>query len=373
MRQRTNVWSSSEKNMQRCAITKCNDYTSESLYKAFNEIIRNTDFPDVHGKKVLIKPNILSDALPEKAITTDARAIEVLLHILNERGAIAIYIGDSPATQTGKLSLSLSSLDKAAEREKAIICDFRSDNRIHEIDGLRLPMASILDNVDIVISFAKFKTHQLMSATGAVKNMFGTIPGLNKSPLHFRYRTPESFASFLMKLFDECHVDYAFIDAVIGMEGPGPGNGDPRYVGLLMGSENAYALDKAEAVIMGYESVPLIKTAEKLRPGITESEYPLIKPEEVIIEDYARIGKGKKNTLRSIIGASIINVFHRHDYGRARPEFIADKCKACSRCVNICPAKALSIENGHVKFEKKKCIRCYCCHEVCPFDAIKVR
>ena len=63
MRQRTNVWSSSEKNMQRCAITKCNDYTSESLYKAFNEIIRNTDFPDVHGKKVLIKPNILSDAL----------------------------------------------------------------------------------------------------------------------------------------------------------------------------------------------------------------------------------------------------------------------------------------------------------------------
>ena len=92
MRQRTNVWSSSEKNMQRCAITKCNDYTSESLYKAFNEIIRNTDFPDVHGKKVLIKPNILSDALPEKAITTDARAIEVLLHILNERGAIAIYM-----------------------------------------------------------------------------------------------------------------------------------------------------------------------------------------------------------------------------------------------------------------------------------------
>ena len=254
--------------MTRCAITRCNDYSPLSLDTALRTIIDNTDFPEVNGKVVFIKPNILSDSLPEKAITTDARAVEALINILKEKGAEKIILGDSPGTQTGKLSLRLSSFDKTAERTGAVIQDFRESNRIHEIDGLRIPMAAALDNSDVVISFAKFKTHQLMSATGAVKNMFGTIPGLNKSPMHFRYRTPESFARFIMKVFSECHVDYAFIDAVIGMEGPGPGNGDPRHVGLMMGSENAYSLDKAEAMIMGYESVPLIATAEKAEPGL---------------------------------------------------------------------------------------------------------
>ena len=223
------------------AITECREYTPSELDGALRRIIEGTSFPDVSGKTVLVKPNILSDAAPEKAITTDYRAIDALLSILEEMGARTIIVGDSPGTQTGRLSARASRIAQVVEKHGARLSDFREENRIHEIDGLRIPMASALDEADAVISFAKFKTHQLMSATGAVKNMFGTIPGLNKSPLHFRYRSPESFASFLMKVFDECHVDYAFIDAVVGMEGQGPGSGTPRLVGLMMGSANAYA------------------------------------------------------------------------------------------------------------------------------------
>ena len=356
----------------RAAITECRDYSEKELDEAIRRIIENSEFPDVSGKTVLVKPNILSDAPPEKAITTDYRAVGALLAILVERGAERIIVGDSPGTQTGRLSTRLCRIGETAERFGARISDFREENRMHEIDGLHLPMASALDDADIVISFAKFKTHQLMSATGAVKNMFGTIPGLNKSPLHFRYRSPSSFASFLMKVFDECHVDYAFIDAVIGMEGPGPGSGTPRHIGYMMGSANAYALDKAEATMMGYRSVPLIETAETVSKGITEASYPLLRPEDLIMKDYIRIGSGKKGTFRSLVIGTIRNAFHRGNMDRPRPVFDTGKCKACSRCVNVCPAKALSIKDGHVEFEKKKCIRCYCCHEMCPFDAIKV-
>ena len=190
--------------------------------------------------------------------------------------------------------------------------------------------------------------------------------------MHFRYRTPESFAAFLMKIFDECHVDYAFLDGVIGMEGPGPGSGTPRHVGLLFGSSNAYAIDKAEAMIMGYKSVPLIETAEKIQRGISEAAYPLLKPENLVISDYKRIGDGKKNTFRSLIIGTIKNAFSRNSNNRPKPLFDIDKCKACSRCVNVCPAKALSIENGHVVFEKRKCISRHCCHEMGPFEAINV-
>ncbi len=360
--------------MTNCAITECRDYTAKELDAALLKIVENTAFPDVRGKTVLVKPNILSDAPPEKAITTDYRALDALLRLLREKGAVRIIVGDSPGTQTGKLTANLSRIAETVSRNGALLSDFRQANRIHEIDGVKIPMATALDEADIVISFAKFKTHQLMSATGAVKNMFGTIPGLNKSPLHFRYRTPESFAAFLMKVFDECHVDYALLDAVIGMEGPGPGSGTPRHVGLLFGSENAYAIDKAEATIMGYRSVPLIEKAEKLSPGISDAAFPLLKPENLIIKDYIRIGGGKKNTFRSLILGTVKNFLSKKGVSdRPRPIFDEGKCKACSRCVNVCPAKALRIENGHVLFEKNKCIMCYCCHEMCPFDAIKVK
>ena len=358
--------------MTNCAITECRDYTENELDSALRKIIENTAFPEVAGKTVFVKPNILSDASPEKAITTDYRALDAFLRILKEKGAEKIIVGDSPGTQTGKLNASQCRISEVVKKYDATLSDFREENRIHEIDGIRIPMAKALDEADVVISFAKFKTHQLMSATGAVKNMFGTIPGLNKSPMHFRYRTPESFAAFLMKIFDECHVDYAFLDGVIGMEGPGPGSGTPRHVGLLFGSANAYAIDKAEAMIMGYKSVPLIETAEKIQRGISEAAFPLLKPENLVISDYKRIGDGKKNTFRSLIIGTIKNAFSKNSNNRPKPVFDIDKCKACSRCVNVCPAKALSIENGHVVFEKRKCISCYCCHEMCPFDAINV-
>ena len=128
--------------MTRCAITRCNDYSPLSLDTALRTIIDNTDFPEVNGKVVFIKPNILSDSLPEKAITTDARAVEALINILKEKGAEKIILGDSPGTQTGKLSLRLSSFDKTAERTGAVIQDFRESNRIHEIDGLKILLSS---------------------------------------------------------------------------------------------------------------------------------------------------------------------------------------------------------------------------------------
>ena len=358
--------------MTSCAIVRCPDYGMDNLRQAILRIIESTDFPAVKGKTVLIKPNILSDAPPEKAITTDARAVEALVAILKERGAGRIIIGDSPATQVASLQPRASGFMEMAERQGIELADFRERNRMHAIDGIDVPMASALDEAAIVISFAKAKTHQLMSATGAVKNMFGTIPGLSKSPMHLRYREPVSFARFLMKLYDECHVDYAFLDAVIAMEGQGPGSGTPRHAGLMIGSASGYAVDRAEGIIMGYDSTPLIETAEKLRPGISEASYPLLRPEDLIIPGYRRIESGKKDTFRTLVLGSVRNLFRRPSSRRPRPSFDAGKCRACSRCVSICPAKALRIENGHIAFTKRRCIRCYCCHEVCPFDAINV-
>ena len=52
------------------AIQRCGEYDPDLIHKTLEEMIRETDFPDIRGKKVLIKPNILSGSDPEKAITT---------------------------------------------------------------------------------------------------------------------------------------------------------------------------------------------------------------------------------------------------------------------------------------------------------------
>jgi Fe-S-cluster-containing hydrogenase component 2 len=43
------------------------------------------------------------------------------------------------------------------------------------------------------------------------------------------------------------------------------------------------------------------------------------------------------------------------------------------KCVDICPASALSLINKKIEIDRDKCVSCYCCHEVCPKEAIEIR
>jgi len=46
------------------------------------------------------------------------------------------------------------------------------------------------------------------------------------------------------------------------------------------------------------------------------------------------------------------------------------KCKACSVCVQVCPADAVRIINGKAVIDASKCIECGRCVEACPVNAI---
>ena len=136
--------------------------------------------------------------------------------------------------------------------------------------------------------------------------------------------------------------------------------------------ENAYAVDRAEATIMGYRSVPLLDTAEALMPGITESEYPLLRPDDLTIDDYKRIPEGRKSTLKTLFIPNLLSRIGIQTDGRPYPSFMHDRCRHCQKCVRICPAKALEMRGNKVHIRRSRCIRCYCCHEMCPFDAIDI-
>lgn len=362
--------------MRRVAIANCKTYEEGLVKEALHDVIEATAFPICTGKTVLVKANVVSDSAPSKGITTHPLVVKALVEELFSRGARRVLVGDSPGLPGPGFAGRGCGLAQVCGQTGAVWADF-SQARTHVLEGgEKVQMASVLDEVDFTISAAKFKTHQLMYTTGAVKNLFGLMPGLTKSPMHLRHPGREDFALFLTRLYKESKTEWALIDAVTGMEGAGPSNGTLRPVGLLIGGADAFLVDEAQAVIMGYapEDIPLLSTGRKeglYKPG---AQYSLLDANALVIPDYDRIDVDKKQGLfRALILPFLTKPFKRHrKEERPAPSFDGGRCVRCHRCIEVCPAKALRDDGQGILIDQSACIRCYCCAEFCPADAVKV-
>ncbi len=365
------------------AITGCSDYSPENIQSSLKKLLQNSAFPEVAGKTVLLKPNILSGSPPEKAVTTHPELVRAVIKELRTRGAARILVGDSPGVGSADLAGKKCGIKDAVDQEGAEWVVFNTVGTLLNPDGrkqTRFSPTSYLEEADVLISLPKMKTHEMMYYTGAIKNLFGLIPGLNKSRFHMNFPEKEDFAAMIVDLFQGAGTDFAIMDGILAMEGPGPGSGYPRKVELLGASDNLLALDWAFASIMGYEPelIPLLKDALDRQIWLKnpdEIEYPLLKPAELVMEDYKRVKILKDTGFIKKMLPSGIYQFIRNLYV-PRPFFIHRKCIRCGKCLEICPAAALSFrgegKGKKVAIDYQKCIRCYCCHEVCPVEAIRI-
>lgn len=368
------------------AITKCESYEESKLYEAIALVAKEGGMPNVEGKTILLKPNILSDSAPEDCITTNPQFVRCTIKLLKNLGAKEIHVGDSPGLHSPSFEGRKCGIREVCDQEGAVWEDFTKAPVMKEIAGTgkTLAMASIIDEVDMVFSLCKFKTHQLMYTTGAVKNLFGTVPGLHKSACHVKFPNRESFAKLIVGIYETVKPAFSLMDAVIGMEGSGPANGTPRSVNLVLGSADGIAMDYAQAVIMGYDpkSIPILREASHRRILPSSITYPLLKADDLAIKDFKRIPiREKTQFVRTLILPFFTRgIQKKMQRMEPRPMFDHSKCIRCLRCVNICPAKALSLSGQesdsrtkrHITADYDKCIRCYCCHEVCPVNAISI-
>jgi uncharacterized protein (DUF362 family)/Pyruvate/2-oxoacid:ferredoxin oxidoreductase delta subunit len=368
---------------KKVGIQKCTKYDVGFVYKALSEAVELAGDFDVRGKRVLLKPNILFDTAPEKAMTTHPVFLEAAIKLVQEKGASQVLVGDSPGIQKPGFSGKICGLGPVAEKKGAEWADFTKGKTELSCPNGKVQKsfsaAGILNEVDYVITLPKLKTHQLMLFTGAMKNLFGVLPSLTKSPYHVRYPGQENFAAMIVDLNLAVNASYAFMDAIIGMEGPGPGSGYPKHIGLVLASSNLLAIDAAACEIIGYplHEVPINKEALSRKYWLndfSEIDYCGINIDSLKIQNFEKIPSKKTKSTLDLIFPKLIR--NRLIAKAPRPMIQHKICIRCGDCIKICGSKAMSFserkDRKEVSIDYKKCIRCYCCHEICPAKAIEI-
>lgn len=365
--------------MSDIAVTACKEYTPNEARRAIAEALGATGGLELikSGMKVVIKANLVSGKHPDTATTTHPVLLAALTEIIRDRGA-SVIVGDSPgglftASWLGKI-YKATGLDMCVEAGASLNDDFTHSNGdcggkvLHEFT-----YTSYLNDADLIIDFAKLKTHGMMVMSGAVKNMFGAIPGAMKPEYHSRFPTVESFADMLIDIYEYFLPRISLIDAVWGMEGNGPTCGSPRYVGALIASQNGHLADMAAAHIMGIDLEKLPLHAMALKRGLCPEDLShtdiygdidgfVVKDYDLICDASSDFGLVVPRPLAWLSD----KVF------RIRPQLSGNKCVGCSLCANTCPRGAITMKKGKPDFDYSKCIRCFCCQEFCPKGALRV-
>jgi uncharacterized protein (DUF362 family)/Pyruvate/2-oxoacid:ferredoxin oxidoreductase delta subunit len=344
------------------------------------------------GETTALKVNLLSAAAPQKAVTTHPSLVAAVGQKVREAGGEPLII-DSPSGAYAHKRSALEKVYQAAEMDRAAAQARLALNYNTDWQALSFPEGRLIKHFEImtpileagsVINLPKLKTHALMTMTGAVKNMFGAIPGRTKPGYHAKLSKVDLFAQMLLDLAECLAPRLTIMDAVIGMEGDGPGNGDPRQVGLLLGSADPLAIDVVMGEIIGLDQAanPLLVEAEKQGRGptrIEEVELIGLDPGDLRVPDFRL--PSTHSPMAGLASASwwqnlLYPLFT--DALTLQPVVNGEDCIACQDCVNICPEGVIStVENSSGRpqawIDDEGCIRCYCCHETCPEDAIELK
>lgn len=339
------------------------------------------------GERIVLKANLLRAAPPESAICTHPAVVEAVSKLVKEAGGTPV-ICDSPGGALHKEAVLRSLYEKtgmaaAAAAAGAELSMDSSTRTVSLPEGKVLRQAEIITPVaeaDGVIDLCKMKTHVLMSMTGAVKNLFGVIPGLSKVGYHATHPDHATFADVLLDLTGYVKPRLSLMDGILAMEGDGPGSsGTPRQAGLLLAAANPLALDTAAGAIMNLprQDNPVLLAAE--RRGLTPCRMEDVEliggtVEELRMADY-KFPASTKSNLMDFLGPLARPVERLCKKALSQtPRIDGAKCVGCGICAKSCPGQAIAMTapGKKARISQNACIHCYCCHELCPQKAVEL-
>lgn len=334
------------------AVVRCKTYNVETVKPALEEALNAVNGLDFvkPGMKIIIKPNLVSFKKPDAAATTHPALLEALVEMLLARGA-DVTIGDSPG---GPHSLPLLNRVYAAtgmdrvEKLGAKLNRNMNEKTVDFPEGKVLKnftYTEYLDEADAIIDFCKLKSHGMLGMSAAVKNLFGTIPGLKKPEVHYKFQNDAEFADMLVDLNEYFKPRLAICDAVVGMEGNGPTAGTPRQIGAIIASKSTYYADVvgAELIGMNIDGLPTLQAAYErgFAPASSKKLRVYGDIRALTVDDF------KAPPVRGLSFMRKGNVLHFISKAALehKPTLKKRLCVGCGECARMCPAKAIEMKN----------------------------
>ncbi|SNB64282.1 DUF362 domain-containing protein [Thermoflexus hugenholtzii] len=234
-------------------------YDEALLRDALMALWDQAGMPDVAGKRVLVKPNLI-EWIEGRPLVTAPEVVGAILDVLRARGAAEIVVGEGPGFRrdAGPV-VEHSGLAAVLARRGIPFIDLNYDDPrpVPARDGWfpgqpRLWLPRHVVEADLIVSAAKLKTHHWAGVTLSLKNLFGVVPGIRygwpKNMLHVNGLTPS-----ILGLRQSLPPVVSVIDGVIGMEGDGPLFGTPVPHGVLLVGADPLAVDVIGARLMGFD------------------------------------------------------------------------------------------------------------------------
>lgn len=365
-----------QKDTSAVSIVRCRDYDRERVHEAVRkavDLLGGMAFFVKPGQRVLIKPNLLKASTPDKAVVTHPEVIRAVIRLVREAGGEA-FVGDSPGfgdlervcDRSGVLEVLREEGASLAHLDEAVKVANRGQFHHFEI-------ARAVHEADVIINLPKLKTHGMMTVTGAVKNLFGCIPGRRKVQWHFNTGVNrDAFARMLVELCALVGPRLTIMDAILGMEGNGPGSGDPREIGLIFAGSDPVSLDVVSGTVIGADPGLLYIIRAAFQAGIGETHLERIDV------------RGESVKAAAVSGFRLPPQEHLEwalpEWARrmlknaltTRPVIDHEQCVRCGICQGHCPQGAIANAGKRLQIRYRDCIRCFCCQEFCPRGAISV-
>lgn len=355
------------------------EYKEDLIYPAICKAMEALSIEkDMHPDlKVVLKPNLIMAKTPDVPTTTHPLVIKCVVRWLKEHGVKNITLAESSGglyTAEHMKNIYRTCGMNIMENDLALNMDF-SAKTVHCPEGFANHSFHIITPIaqaDYIINICKLKTHAMTGYSGGIKNLFGTIPGLEKPQMHYRWPDLEDFSRMLLELAQTVNPQLTIIDAIDAMEGNGPTSGTSHPLHMILAARDFYTQDYFAADLMKLNPMNIVMIRQAVEAGLaTPDDIRLIGDEIPDNLTPFQAPDTQKLDFSGKIPALLLPIAKR--LMRSYPQLNRELCVGCGKCAESCPAHVITIKNRKAQFRKKGCISCFCCQEMCPMKAIAVR